>query len=480
MEVSVQLLIFLMCFASIGTFEFRYHSNEELEDILIKFPATLTKPLRAETYSIGNSTDGYSLWVTEITASKPNALNIPNVKLIGNIHGNEAVGRVILLKFLYYLRDEYKNNNETIKKLLENTRIHIMPTLNPDGFNRSYISCDDGNKGRYNGKNNVDLNRSFPDVFFENGIPLQSETIAVMNWMERIPFILSASLHGGALVANYPYDSIQEIHSNYHSENNPSISPDDDVFIHLAKTYSYNHATMHFGTKCTKMSFKDGITNGAEWYSFAGSMQDYNYFKHGCMELTLEISCCKYPEEDTLESHWKDNQNALVALCLEADKGIYGQILDEQTNQPIGGATLQILGRNMTFFSSNSSGEYRRLLLPGTYTIRVQANGYYNSDTTVNLTQIDSVIHNIYLKNSSIVTSTVRTTTKYNTFSPTSSINLSEVSNESNLTSCKSCSDYEIPYVVGELKSSAVKCCMFSITLLLLTCFVILFNKYNL
>lgn len=36
-------------------------------------------------------------------------------------------------------------------------------------------------------------------------------------------------------------------------------------------------------------------------------MQDYNYAWHGCMEITLEMSCCKYPPASFLESHWNDN-----------------------------------------------------------------------------------------------------------------------------------------------------------------------------
>lgn len=54
-----------------------------------------------------------------------------------------------------------------------------------------------GYKGR-NNSNNFDLNRNFPDQFVNISDPRQPETIAVMNWLKNIPFVLSANLHGGA------------------------------------------------------------------------------------------------------------------------------------------------------------------------------------------------------------------------------------------------------------------------------------------
>ena len=46
-------------------------------------------------------------------------------------------------------------------------------------------------------------------------------------------------------------------------------SPDDDVFISLAKTYSYKHTNMFYGNHCSD-SFPEGITNGALWYPVTG------------------------------------------------------------------------------------------------------------------------------------------------------------------------------------------------------------------
>lgn len=50
-------------------------------------------------------------------------------------------------------------------------------------------------------------------------------------------------------------------------------------------------------------------------------MQDFNYVFAGCMELTIEMSCCKYPEFSEIEKFWNDNKDALVALLGQVDMG---------------------------------------------------------------------------------------------------------------------------------------------------------------
>lgn len=48
------------------------------------------------------------------------------------------------------------------------------------------------------------------------------------------------------------------------------------------------------------------------YFIISGGMQDYNYFAHGCMELTLEISCCKYPKAKELLNHWNANKDVIL------------------------------------------------------------------------------------------------------------------------------------------------------------------------
>jgi hypothetical protein len=109
---------------------------------------------------------------------------------------------------------------ELSSKQLES--LHLLLKLIPtlaffplDGFGKSREgSCESIQNyyGRYNAKG-IDLNRDFPDRFDQRlieklyGTKRQPETLAVMEWVKSNPFVLSANLHGGAVVASYPYDN---------------------------------------------------------------------------------------------------------------------------------------------------------------------------------------------------------------------------------------------------------------------------------
>ena len=87
--------------------------------------------------------------------------------------------------------------------------------------------------------------------------------------------------------------------------------------------------------------FANGTTNGAAWYPLTGGMQDYNYIWHGCMEVTLELSCCKYPAAEELPQFWDDNRASLLQFLGEAHRGVKGFVKDENAI-PIEGAAMKV------------------------------------------------------------------------------------------------------------------------------------------
>ena len=99
------------------------------------------------------------------------------------------------------------------------------------------------------------------------------------------------------------------------------------------------------------------------------TLKDYNYWKHGCVELTLEISCCKFPQISDLEQLWYDNKESLISYMKLANIGVRG-IINFQNNQSAKFVTVQINSIE-PLFKTNELGEYYRLLLPGTYNLTI-------------------------------------------------------------------------------------------------------------
>lgn len=366
--------------------DFAYHDYDSMTRFLRS--TTSRYPSLTALYSIGKSVQGRDLWVLVVSASPyEHMIGKPDVKYVANMHGNEAVSRELMLHLIHHLVTSY-HTDPYVRWMLDNTRIHILPSMNPDGFEVAKEGTCDGGQGRYNARG-FDLNRNFPDYFKQNNKRAQPEVEAVKEWISKIQFVLSGSLHGGALVASYPFDNTPNsricrssamcsLFQSYASS--PSLTPDDDVFKHLSLTYSTNHAKMSRGVACktSQQGFNRGITNGAAWYPLTGGMQDFNYVWYGCMEVTLEISCCKYPPAHELPKYWEDNKIALIKFLAEAHRGVQGFVVDENGN-PIEKASLKIKGRDVGF-QSTKYGEFWRILLPGVYKLEVYADGYVPRD----------------------------------------------------------------------------------------------------
>lgn len=353
--------------------DFKHHNYDEMHTYLQQIHSEC--PQLTRIYDIGQSIEGRNLTVMEISEKPGIYVPLkPNMKYVGNMHGNEVLGRETLLLLLHHLCLEYKNGNQEIRQLLKSTRIHILPSMNPDGYEKSRKGRCFDLQGR-NNANGVDLNRNFPD-FFHRGMYTnqEKETKLAMKWFKQYPFVLSANFHGGAKVVNYPYDAspnIKKYSPGY------SASPDDDIFRKISKVYSYAHTDMYKGYRQCGDQFTDGITNGAKWYPIYGGMQDYNYLFTNAFEVLIEMNCCKFPLQQELSKLWNDHKRSLIEYIKQIHMGVKGTIRDTN-GVGIEGVAVDVSwskgsSTNRKTIQSTQGGDYFRLLLEGAYDMTVTA-----------------------------------------------------------------------------------------------------------
>jgi len=336
-------------------------------------------------HSLGTLNSGREILVAQISNNVGQKENEPSFLYTSSMHGDELAGYILSLRLIDYILNGY-GNNLRLTEIVDNIDIWINPLANPDG---AYYggNQDVWSATRYNA-NWVDLNRNYPDPEDGNhpdGNAYQTETNIFMGLADTVNFTISANMHGGAEVANYPWDTWS------------NLTADDNWWEYVSQEYAdscqANSGNGYFNY------LNDGITNGWDWYEVDGGRQDYmNYFKY-CREFTLELSDNKTPNPNDLPMLWDANYPSLLNYMEQSLYGIRGIVTDSITGLPLK-AKVEIINHDIDsshVYSNLPIGNYHRHIYQGNYDITFSKDGYYPKTINASILNNNATIEDVQL-----------------------------------------------------------------------------------
>ncbi|MCK4307568.1 T9SS type A sorting domain-containing protein [candidate division WOR-3 bacterium] len=262
----------------------------------------------------------------------------PGIRFTGCHHGNEHIATEVVLYLIHWLTGNY-SIDQLAKELVDTREIWLIPMVSPDGV---YYST------RHNA-NNVDPNRDYGYMWEGDGnspSPFsQPETQAMRKNALNNRFVLGFDYHSVATYVNALWDY------------SPIFSQDDTIMMDIGGEYADS-------TGYT-------LIRGWYWYSIHGSCQDAMYGCEGILDYTIET-----PEPLDPTPVCENNLGAMFRMIQRAgDVGVAGIVTDSVTGKPLN-AKIDIEEIHWPIYTDPRLGDYHRVLLPGTYTIKIEANGY--------------------------------------------------------------------------------------------------------
>ncbi len=273
--------------------------------------------------SAGKSVQNRELWYLKISDDAATDEAEPKLLYIGNMHGDEVVGREMMIYLARELLSGY-GTDERITNLVNHSQIFIMPSMNPDGFELHQ---------RYNA-DGVDLNRDFPDFTSDprdtpNGRAVETQAIMALHAQHH--FLSTINFHGGEVCFNIPWDT--------QANGARDEKFGDDAFTNkVARDYAEMNETMRDNSGG---SFDRGVTYGYEWYEVDGGLQDWANYYRSSIHSTVELSFSKWPNASELASHWAENKESLIGYLESSLVGMHLAVVNGR-GEPVTASTVRI------------------------------------------------------------------------------------------------------------------------------------------
>lgn len=271
--------------------------------------------------SIGKTFEGRELWMVKLSDNVNQEENEPEVLFMGAHHGNEKPSYEVLIFFIQYIVNNYKNETLGIEEAINNTELFIIPMVNPDGVEAETRKNCAPNHGSFGlqktvTSTGVDLNRNYDyqwSLFFllpwkyyrttslndrsevyRGEFPFsENETQAIKSFIESHHITISLSYHTSGELILYPWG---------YTKKPPK---DETVFVSIGENISkLNNYT---------------LIQAINLYPTIGDDCDWGYGQHGIFCFTIELGTEQATSDpQDLLKMCSDHVNVNLYVCQRA------------------------------------------------------------------------------------------------------------------------------------------------------------------
>jgi PKD repeat protein len=310
-----------------------------VDSLAANFPSICKK------VSWGTSIGGRQLAALKISDNVNTDEPEAEIMFDGGIHGDEVGGSQNVIMFARDLCLGF-GSNPTITNLVNNREIWLYPMVNPDG--RASMS-------RYN-VNGVDCNRDNGYMWNSEGNSWgafsQVETKALRNGILDNQFVVYTNFHSGTEILSFPWSYRADP-----TRDNEHINQLADVYANAS-----GYSNLQYGQGYNIM------------YAINGSTKDFQYGSLGNIGWSMEISLDKQPPASQIGYYYNANKPAMLEIINQCAWGVSGMITDSVTGEPVRASIW--VNNYFPVYTDPLVGDYHKYLVPGTYTLKVVANGY--------------------------------------------------------------------------------------------------------
>jgi carboxypeptidase T len=284
----------------------KYRTFDQIEKILKD--AEVNNPAICKLHVIGKSFEGRPIYALNITPRAAGAKK-PAVLIMGLTHAREWISAEVPTALIEEILQKYPAD-KTIKELVDNRSIWVVPVANPDGLVYSQTKSKMWRKNRRANSDKsfgVDLNRNYgyqwgtvgastyPGSDTYHGVSPFSEpcSTAIKQLAEREKFRATVSFHSYSELVLFPFGYAYD-----------AIAKDNQLLAELAK----------------EMAKFSGYTpeKSSDLYPAMGDSDDWFYGAMGALAFTIELGSQFVPNDNQVDKINADNIKSCLYLIEKA------------------------------------------------------------------------------------------------------------------------------------------------------------------